>query len=339
MWGRKLGIGSALAASAVALSGCVVFQSDPTAKQKGVIGPVVVTVKVCASQMGNSSPPPGSCTNSNGNSNHAASTDPSQLFLGFRVPKGSGAPPSFKATTGPTTGGPQLHFTASAPYTDELKRLDKAPAGQEWIGYTSEYFSYDSTTGQQSFATKVKFGLPRKANGAPFKGPFTYLTVVGGRQYAGSQIKPSPDEPIDCEDSLTTGFGGPGTDFDWVCIDDPSPSAISIAAALLTRDAGIVPGKPVSVAPGKAASARFKFEYAGSATPSAKFTFGATTTVKGASAAPNIKTLTPTSNSTTPVAVSVKVPSAAHTGNYVVKLIAKLADGESRTGTVTLTVH
>src|SRR5437763_1982693 len=139
MWWRKLGVGASLVATSVALSGCVVFLTPPTAKQKK--RSVVIKVKACASQSGGT--PTGSCTNE-GNSHNNARSDYSQLFLGFRVPKGATAPTSFSATTGPTSGGPTLHFHASKSYARELQRLDQAPHKQKWVGYTSRYFLYSS---------------------------------------------------------------------------------------------------------------------------------------------------------------------------------------------------
>jgi hypothetical protein len=221
---RKTGIASAVAASAVALSGCVAFISPPTAKEKH--GSVVITVKGCATQMGASSPPPGSCTANNGNSGDRPNTHKSELFLGFRVSTRALPPHSFSATTGPTTGGPTLHFTASKAYAAELQRLDKAPSGQVWLGYTSQYFPYDSTTGQQNFTAKVTFGLKKKPNGKPAMRIFRYEVVVGGRQVTSGRA--SRKEPIDCESSLTTGHGGPGNSVSWVCVDDSFSSSLSI---------------------------------------------------------------------------------------------------------------
>jgi hypothetical protein len=227
MWARKVGSLAAATVGAVALSGCVVFASPPTAKQKH--GSVVITVKGCATQMGASSPPAGSCTTTNGNSSSQANTDKSELFLGFRVPKRATAPRAFDATTGPSTGGPMLRFTASKSYGGELQRLDKAPRGQMWVGYISQYFPYNAASGQQDFTAKVAFGLPKKPNGKPAIRSFGYQVVVGGRQVISG--KASRREPIDCEDSLTTGYGAltqSGSREDWICVDDSTSGKLTL---------------------------------------------------------------------------------------------------------------
>jgi hypothetical protein len=197
--------------------------APPTAKQKH--GSVVITVKGCASQNG-SSPPLGSCTNQ-GNSQSNPSPDPSQVFLDFRVPKTTKAPHSFSATTGPTRGGPTIHFRYSAAYVSELQRLAKAPRGQMWVGYASQWVHYDSTQGNQNFTAKVPFGLSRSS-----KGKFSYQVVIGGRQFFSSP--PPHHQPIDCIDSLTTGYttghnsNGKGHDEQWICVDDWFKSSLKL---------------------------------------------------------------------------------------------------------------
>jgi hypothetical protein len=201
----------------------VVFVSPPTAKQKK--GSVVITVKGCASQTGGS-PPVGSCTNQ-GNSASNASTAKSQVFLGFRVPLSVKAPSSFTGTPGPTVWKSDLHFTFSKAYTSELQRLAKAPSRQKWVGYTSQAFSYNSTAGEQNFTAAVSFAL------ASPMGTFKYQVVIGGRQQNTSIKKLNPKEPIDCQNSLTTGYsafhsagGTPGED--WICVDDSFSSSLKL---------------------------------------------------------------------------------------------------------------
>lgn len=210
MWGRNLGIGAMLAATAVALSGCVVFASPPSAKQKK--NSVVITVKACASQT--NSPPPGSCT-SQGNSGSNAPGSPAldQVFLGFRVPAYAKAPTSFAAATGPTTGGPFLKFTTSKSYRGQLQSNAPAPQGQKWVGYWTKYFSYSTTSGQQNFTAKPAFGLPKSA-----KGKFRYRVVVGGR--ASGSTAPNPTQKINCMGQLTTVHLNKANTEAWTCVDD-----------------------------------------------------------------------------------------------------------------------
>ena len=318
----KVGTGAAVVLSAVALSGCVVFQSRPTAAQTGIIGPVRITVTVCASQ--SSGTPPGSCTNQ-GNSSQNAATEPSQLFLGFRVPKGTTAPTSFKAAGG------ALQFNFSPAYTSELQRLDPR-RNQQWVGYTSGYFSYSSTSGRQSFTAKVVFGLPHP-HGAPFARRFKYQVVVGGRQHSGH---PHAKAPINCGSSLTTPSSG--TNYSLICVDDPPSTTLDDTYKLIVRDATITGGNPVAVTPGQTGLAHFTLRYAGQSIPAARFTFRAATTIPGATASPSTNQLTPKTNSTNPVSVTISVPAGTHPGHYLAKLSGKLPDGESRSATVAVTV-
>jgi hypothetical protein len=312
-----------LSTSVLVLSGCATFLSPPVATQNQVIGSVRISFTVCASQPGGSTS--GSCANM-GNASSSpfssgfASSGPSQLFLGFRVPRGASAPGSFgSTTTGPDGSAPQLQFARSTSYTNELQRLDPAPAGVEWVGYTSQYVDYDNASGDQNFSADVDFGLPERADGSPFAGPFTYQAVVGGRQQGTD-----PTEPIDCGSSLTTSWGGPGSATQGICVDDPAAADLDSDSSLETRDAGITPGAAASVVQG--------------GTVTVPFTFAAATNVPGAAASPSITTLAPTANSSKVVDVSVAVPEHAAPGTYSVTLTARLSDGESRTATTALVV-
>ncbi len=323
-----------LLACVVGLGGCVVFQNPPTATQNAVIGSVHVTFTVCA-QTNSNSPPPGSCPGT-GNSNQSTVDQPTQVFLGFRVPTGAGAPPSFSSTaTGPGDAGPQLTFTLNPQYASELQRLDAAPSGEQWVGYTSQYVAYNHTSGDQDFTASIDFGLPTNADGAPYTGPFTWQAVVGGRYFGGSGT-PAANAPVDCENSLSAPFGGQTVG--WVCVDDPSPSTFNSDNSLPTRDAGITSSAAASGPSGTTASVPFTFGFVGTAIPAANFTLQATTTILGATATPDPGTVTPAGPGTTPVSVSVTIPAGTNPGPYPVTLTANLADGESRTGTGMLVV-
>jgi PASTA domain len=333
-------VGVVAVAAAIAISGCAEFDPShpPSATQTQTLGSVAVTVNVCATLDNQSPQPAGSCTQNNANANEAAQSGPTQLFLGFRVPAGTGAPPTFaSSSTGPTDSGPQLQFTQNPQYAGELQRLEPAPANEEWVGYTSQYVSYNSASGDQNFTATVDFGLPTNANGSPFAGPFTWQAVVGGREFVANGVTPDQDAPVDCESSLTTGLGGP-TGAEWICVDDAYPATLGSDNTLATRDAGIVPGSPTSAVAGTVASAPFTLAYAGGALPAATFALGAVTTVPGASATPSQATLAPATNSSTPVDVSVPVPATTAPGTYDVTLTGVLPDGEQRTGTAQLTV-
>jgi hypothetical protein len=302
------------------LSGCVTFASPPTASQNQVIGSVRISFTVCASNGAT-----GACSDK-GNSKTNAVSDPAQVFLGFRIPAGSGAPQSFiSSATGPSNSGPQLQFTKNGIYAGELQRLDPAPTGEEWVGYTSQWGGYTSGSGEQNFSADVDFALPTHADGSPYSGPFTYQVVVGGRQYFGTNT-PDANEPIDCLDSLTSLNGGAGDKYRWTCVDDPSAADLDTDSTLETRDAGITPGVATPVEAGSTATVPFTFAYAGQAVPAASFSFQAQTSVPGASATPSLTTLAPATDSSAPVNVSVTVPEGAPSGTYSVTLTAKLSD-------------
>jgi hypothetical protein len=210
MLGRKLGIGVTLATAAVVLSGCVVFKSAPSAKQKS--GSVVITVKACASQ--SSGTPAGSCTNQ-GNSKFNAASSPAQdqAFLGFRVPTYAKAPSAFVANTGPSSGGPILKFAFSKSYAGQLQSNAPAPHGQKWVGYWTKYFMYSNSSGQQNFTARPAFGLPKNA-----KGKFHYQVVLGGR--ASGVSTPNPSQKVNCMGKLTMYHLNHAKNEAWICVDD-----------------------------------------------------------------------------------------------------------------------
>jgi hypothetical protein len=148
-----------------------------------------------------------------------------------------------------------------------------AAAAEQWVGYTSQYIAYDSTKGDQNFTATVDFGLPTHLDGSPCSGPFTWQAAVGGRQLLNSG-PPAPDAPVDCENSLTTGFGGPSGP-EWMCVDDQFPATLGVDSSLATRDARITSGSPTTAAAGTVATVAFNLAYAGTATPAATFTLGA----------------------------------------------------------------
>jgi hypothetical protein len=212
---RKATTGAVLGASAVLLSGCVVFKSAPTAKQKK--NSVVITVKGCASGM-TSSPPPGSCPKQ-GNGNSSDLSDPSQVFLGFRVPASSKPPKSFTAKTGPVSGGPTLHFLVFSSYKSQLQKNFPAPRGQKWVGYRTKYFNYSNSSGQQNFSAKVAFALSKSA-----KGSLKYEVVLGGR--VTNNTTPNPAQSVNCMGQPKTVHSAPGAI--WICDDDSAKGSLKL---------------------------------------------------------------------------------------------------------------
>jgi hypothetical protein len=334
---RKLVALFIVIAAALTLSGCVVFLiGGRSSTQQNVVGSVEIDSAVCASDKGHEDHL--GCDdgdveggNARGNSNSDAPTsDGYQVLLGYRVPTGSEGPASFTsdAPTGPLT------FTRSASYESELQRLAPAPAGQHWVGYLSNEFSYDSTTpGVQSHRlyASPEFSLPRGGDGSPFQGPFSWQHVVGFRLNSSSQ---SPDAPINCGSSLMDGTTDPVTG----CADAPALATIGDNLSQPTRDLGILSGAAVSSSQGKTAPVPFTAKYAGASTADANFTLSATTSVPGGTASPSQPSLLPPADSSTPVSVAVKVPKATPPGTYSVTLTAGLANGQTRSNTRNLVV-
>jgi len=333
----KLLLALAGAAVVLTLSGCVVFFVQPSSKQNKVIGSVQVTITACASRT-DSSPPTGSCRD-NGNTpfQDASNGDQTQLLLGFLIPTVAQAPVSIGTTrTGPSNSG-QLTFSRSASYTSELQRLDHAPAGLKWQGYISDLFTY-TTAGEQNFTVSPTFDLPAHPGTPPFHGPFHYRPVVGARDWA-SGGSPNPQDAVDCDGRLT--FGHPATGgqhWDYICADEPHWNTFDVVFLQPTRDAGVIPGPHTTAPAGRTAIVPFSFQYAGTATPAAHFTFTATTTVPGTAAKPSPPSLTPPSNSTKAVKASVALPLGTPPGTYSVTLKAALKNGQTRSGTGKLTV-
>ena len=105
-----------------------------------------------------------------------------------------------------------------------------------------------------------------------------------------------------------------------------------------TRDLGVLNGAVAGGPPGGVESLPFLVRYAGTATPAADFRLTATTELPGASVAVTPGTLVPPTDSANPVAVAVGIPAGAKPGRYDVTLTARLANGQARAGTGTLTV-
>lgn len=172
------------------------------------------------------------------------------------------------------------------------------PEGRRWVGYSSNSFTYSGAA--ESARVAPRFGLPQGADGAPWEGGFAHSVTVQSSSPAGNM----------------------------------APSTAS--ADQSTRDLGVIP-EQASVPAGDVASVPFNLRYAGPA-GAGPFALEATTDVPGASAAPEVASVTPAADSDNPVSVEVEVPPGASPGNYDVTLTASLPNGQTRTGTATLTV-
>jgi hypothetical protein len=311
-----------LALTALALGGCAVFRVNPAALQAGTVGDVTVHLDVCASNVG-SCPATGDAEADQS----AANSYDLQMLLGFLVPDGVDAPATFD-----TSSGPAGTFARNDSYTAGLAQLQAAPAGFRWVGYsakTTYHWHYPSSPATE-FTADPAFHLHPGTDGSPFHGPFTYRVVVGVRAVDASHTLASA---LNCTGSHAST--------QTICSDEaagatPLASDISIP----TRDLGVLAASaPASTTPGGAVSVPFTLRYAGAATPAASFALSAVSNLPGAAlptlSAPSVQ---PATDSDSTVLATVGVPAGTAPGDYTVTLTAALPNGQSRTGTRTVSV-
>jgi hypothetical protein len=325
-----LALATALAASAL-LAGCVAFTGPITITQQDVIGKERVTFTICASNhpdgAGGNPDHPGCDEPVNGDAQ--VSNGSYQVLLGFRVPAGTTPPSSFSASSGES-----LTFARSASYEQQLQTFVPAPAGQTWVGYLSNVYSYNAGADNdpaKKASFSLDFGLPPGSDGKPFAGPFTIRPVVGGRDANGSPGGDGdPARPVGCGDTV---FGG-GSDINSAntdCIDNPDQATTATNLTGATRDLGIA-GAQVAANPGKRVSVPFTARYAGNADPAARFTLSAQSLFRDTTVTPSTGVLVPGTNSTSQLSASLTVPKRAAAGQYLVALVATLPNGLKRTG-------
>ena len=201
------------------------------------------------------------------------------------------------------------------------------------MGYiTPTTFDYSETSGPQTFSVQLPAKLGQTPAGGPFTGPLAQDLRLGARN---SNASFPATRPVACGTSLTTlNDEDPSMQNALtICVD--SAAAVSTA----TRDLGVLgAGATASGAGGTLATVPFTLRYAGTATPTANFNLTATTTLPNASLAVTPDTAVPASDSDTQALVAVGIPAGARAGTYDVTLIARLANGQTRTGTGRLTV-
>jgi hypothetical protein len=229
-----------------------------------------------------------------------------------------------------------------------LTHYEKPGDGEQWFAYISQWAEYHSDAGSQNYTATVDFGLPARPGGRPFDGPLHYDVVVGGAEFfpgtnPGDPATPGNNETVQCGGTLggtqsaTLYNGGDqakGGYGEWTCIDDSYPATVGTNATLTVNDAAIVPGAKLTLSPGGSGKAKFKFEYFGAA--HASFKLSASTTVPHGSAHASVSKIKTHGNDTK--SITVTVHAGTKRGTYKVKLTAKLANGETRTGTVTIKV-
>lgn len=152
-----------------------------------------------------------------------------QFFIAYRVTAGATAPPTLRFDGDPGTGP---LFTPNASYTSELQRLSPAPAGQQWIGYTSTLFDYIAGASPTTGVIAAEFGTPMDPTTGLFTGPFSYRVVVGTRAIDGTHPITAP---VACGDNIAS-FNSTGSDRQTLCIDSPLPAIFATSESRSTRD-------------------------------------------------------------------------------------------------------
>lgn len=315
-WGRGAVAVAAMSGAVLASSGCVSLD-DVAAGQKDVVGGMLISGTAC--QSGST----GCSGDDVVNLDISGGTGTGQLLVAYRIPTTVTAPATIEGSAATVT------FSASPTYAAELERLSPAGAGRKWAGYISS--TIDIAGPDKSIALSGTFALNQGTDGSPFVGPLQYRPVIGSRVVGDGA---PADRPVVCGPDLTTL--GPGST---VCVDSPQIAVLSAADLTAnTRDLGILTGATASGGAGTTVTVPFTAKYAGTSSSSANFALSAATTVPGATVTVTPGSLLPAVDSTNPVSVGVAVPAGTAPGNYDVTLTAKLANGQTRVRTGTLTV-
>jgi hypothetical protein len=310
-----------LVTAVVIFTGCFAISSEDAAQQDG-IGDIQVTTVICSTNFA----PPGGCPSGNQDS---SSNSPSNLLLAYRVPDGTGTPPTLTGDTGSTggSGPPPVTFTKDTAYTTSLNQTAPLSSGEHWVGYVGD------STGSTSETVVADFQLPSPGAGHPFQGPFNYRTVVGWEDNEAS----SGRDDVQCA-SDPTQISDFGSGSHANCIDYPASSALSTDNQVATRDLALS-GTDTTAPQATTASIPFSAVFAGSADSSATFDLSvqsdAPSTVK-LTASPS--SFAPGSDSTTPLTVTADVDPSAPLGTYNVTLVARNSAGQTRQATAKLTV-
>lgn len=286
---------AAIAATAIAICGCVTIE-DQSPAQLDSIGSVQITTRAGAD----------------------SNAGTAQLLLAYRIPSNATAPDTINTTA--TSGGSGFTFSISPSFISDLQSKSPAPSGKKWVGYLSPAVSFGG--GHKSYTVAPRFTPQQASDGSPFQGPFTYRTVVGWRTVDGTH---PANRSVVCGSPITAEVDG--TD----CASDPeSTTTIAANLQLPTQDLGILdaPG-PESVKQGNVARVKFQVEFAGGGNPAPTFLLDATTSIPGATAAPSTPILTPEEGGN-PLRVISRIPVNTPPGSYDVTLIATVG-GEVRT--------
>lgn len=329
---RKLLVLLSIAASAVALSGCVAINSTGSFQLESM-GPVTLSVSGCSSGS------PGCTGQANTGSIYGfLEGSPGQevkiqMLLAVRLPEGSTPPANLLANL---PGGGLLAFAASPSYVAELQTLEPAPAGERWWGWVSGVFAY-SFTSKQSFDVQLTATLPRPADGGPYESPMHWRPVLGAR--VAEKTLP-PTRPVKCGTTnleLYEGFAEEGSGDTVVCADSPSPAATRGFIVAGLADFGIL-GTAVQAPTGSTVTAPFIAKRSGPADPGTTLSLAAQGGVPGGTLSIDRTAVSLGGDSAQPVLATIGVPANAPPGNYPVTLTATASGKPTRTGTAVVTV-
>jgi hypothetical protein len=301
------------------LSGCVIIRAFTLGPQEAVIGDFPVTFEVCAS--GSAGCP--------AETDDPAVTGTFQVLLAVKAPDAATIPSSLVSTA---PAG--VTFTSNPSYAAEVQRFFPAEPGARWLGFISQPIDYATNGGPQSFALRVPYGLQRGADGGPFSGPLKGAFLVGARSV--SPAGPAT-RPVACGDSPALHDELPppqsGDDVWIICVD------YSAGFTAATRDLGVLDGATASGPAGDVETLPFRVRFAGIATAAADFRLSATTELPGAAIGVTPDTFVPATDGTDTAVVAVGIPAGARPGTYGVTLRARLANGQTRSGTGRLIVQ
>jgi hypothetical protein len=326
---KRVGSVVALLVSMVVLGGCVSIKSV-TGLQQDVVGPVRVTVVVCASDRSPTINHPGCDYQSNLGEGVPGS---GQLLVALQVPEGTVAPQSVPGTTNDASAS-TLGLTRDPTYEAELVRLLPA-AGRTWVGYRSSVYDYDAGlngTPAREVSIPIDLTPPRSVDGAPYVGPLPVLPVAGGRVVSASA---SEARPVTCG---TSAFAS--TSDATICVDSPVAALIAASEySLPTRDFGVLAGK-ATASPGQTVMLPFNVRGAGALPAGLTAGLSASTGLPGAGAVtPSVASAALANGSDTRVTVPVAIPKAAGPGVFDVTVTGRLENGQVRTGVAKLTVR
>ena len=158
-------------AAALAMSGCVLIESQSSAQLDG-IGDVQITTTACASDTdSNATPARPACQGAGkgGNGNNDTSDQQTQLLLAYRIPTGV-TPPDTITTIDPG-GGSAFTFSPSPSYVSQLNSALPPGAGRKWAGYISTTQNYTEVGGSQEyFVVSPHFKLGQGSDGSAVPG-------------------------------------------------------------------------------------------------------------------------------------------------------------------------